>query len=303
MYGGLQQQMFVQQTHEFECLVKNTVTHRLVTNENKLIISAPIIEFNGKIERSQLPNHVNADDDFGIIQTVYKDTCQAWYVFIPNFTVHPTSIKEIEHEAILRWKRRKAFSRFAEDSNFDYKSKVRKQPSNLTIPYNCYTFWIDLPASDRGLHPYFYSSSSNFHNSLDRQQLLGVGSISNQLGLSDADKPQHPYPIHTPIGIGGNFGIIDSFRYEFHACTWLVAMRGGQVIHYFNHVEWEFDIWGGVQRNLLNIVNTTKNGGIVIKSKGKGKGNCIPVIGGIKADERRTVTEWSQPFIDPDGIF
>jgi|GEM_PF-6144144 len=304
LIGSQQLQLLApsQTGHMFQHQVGPSIQHRVVRGENKLIVSAPVIDVRCVLERGKLPPHVRDDDEFGVLQTVYVNTCNAWYVHIPGATQHATSIHEMEHEARVRAKRRTTTR--PRSSSLSAATVPTPRQHRTAIPYRAYHFRIrGLPANDRGhQHPYFYGHEANFHNDATRQALLGVGPLSNTVGASDSDKPQHPFPLRTPIQSDGGFGIIDAYEYDFQACWWVVAMRAGIVIEYFYHLEWRFHDVGSVVRDGLEITRIDRTGGTTVLGRGPGKGSRNPVIGGTAADQLPTVTEWSRPFDDPMGL-
>lgn len=288
---------------ESEALKFNTsigppVPPRFLIDQNKLIISSPVVTMSGRIGRNRLPSGVRPDDKFGVLQTVYRAESRAWYVFIPGVTtLRPGPLRPRSGSAPPTVGPRSVLP----PQPVRRASISHLEPSG-PIPYNAYTQWMRGMAADRGEHPFFYGNAADFEVSEDRARLFGVSRApSDSIGIEEVDKPQHPFPIRTPQN-GGSFGVIDTFAYDFEACAWFVAMRGSVVIHYFRHVEWRVSLWGAVRRHGAKPFDATVNGGATIVSEGDGKGSRVPVIGGISANEAPTVTEWSRPFHDPQGI-
>jgi hypothetical protein len=148
-----------------------------------------------------------------------------------------------------------------------------------------------LPACDRDeAHPIFYDAPTTFQATFDpaKAKLLGVQSADRSLIKPELmDKPQDVFPLTTPC----ERGRLHYLKGKFAATSWLAALRGAAVIHYFWHIDWELRYEGLLSEKGIFSGDYHTN----ILSQGAGQGSNSPKIDGVAANDLHDQirTEWT----------
>jgi hypothetical protein len=241
-----------------------------------IVVMSPAFRIHTEVGREGLPRDVRPGDDVGLLQTIFKNKGKAWY----NLLGSPTSA------AWSYWpnKRLKTLSQRTE-------AAVRQ---GAMQPYKLLRWKMPgLPACDRDdAHETFYDPPTTFEATFDRQKasLLGMKSASRSVINPELmDKPQQVFPIYTPCGKGK----LHYLRAKFVATSWLAALRGTQVIHFFWYIDWQLEYEGRIfDDGSSNLEYDT-----TILSQGPGQGKNLPVIGGVAANDLQSQIQKNWSFL------
>ncbi len=275
MASGQQTQALLPKSElKFEASFEGTYSAKSDSTGKKIIIVSPVFKALGEVPKSSLPSNVQPGDNFGMIQTIFTSRGKAWY--------NRPAIKSAGE----------AWSLPPNASLMTMQERVKAAVGGKPIPYRLLEWRLkDLPASDRDdTEDIFYDSPTTFsgNNDATRAALLGSSTMDRSVVKPElVDKPQDAYPLTTPCGAGRIYYL----KGLFDATTWLVAMRGATVLHFFKHADWKLEYSGFLDdKNNFNGEYDHK-----VTATGPGRGRREPVIGGTRGNafDQRLENVWS----------